>query len=69
LIVFCFTAMLSLEQCRKIDPNLNDVPDQELEAALLVLYGLGKIALDKWAADCPGFQKSPLGSDDGSKVS
>ena len=55
--------MLSLEQCRKIDPTLNDLPDDELEAALMALYGLGQAALEDLKERLPCFQKSPLGSD------
>lgn len=53
--------MLSLEQCRKIDPTLRDIPDAELSAALEALYGVGNLAFDLWAASRDGDSKFPLG--------
>lgn len=40
--------MLSLEQCRGIDPNLKNVPDDELAAALTALYGFGELAMEEF---------------------
>jgi hypothetical protein len=37
--------VLSLTQCRKIDPSLNDVPDEELAAALEDAYAFARLAL------------------------
>lgn len=41
--------MLSLEQCRKIDPSLKELSDEELLQVCDDLYGLGKLALDNFA--------------------
>lgn len=38
--------MLTLEECRKIDPRLNDLPDEEAERIIDDLYSLAQLALD-----------------------
>lgn len=40
--------MLSLDQCRKIDPSLANLPDEELLKLRADLYDLGAIALETW---------------------
>ena len=51
--------MLTLEQCRKIDPALCDTPDEELAAALGILYGFGQLAIEDY--ESKGVPKIPLG--------
>lgn len=41
--------MLSLKQCKKIDPALKDLSDEELQKILAALYELGSITFDIWA--------------------
>jgi polyhydroxyalkanoate synthesis regulator phasin len=38
--------MLTLEECRKIDPRLNDLPDEEAKRIIDDLYKLAQLALD-----------------------
>jgi len=52
--------MLSLEDCRKIDPELNNISDQELEAIRDCLYGLGNLAIEDWIRENSG-SNFPLG--------
>ena len=40
--------MISLEQLRIIDPNLNDLTDETLELVRSKLYEVGQFAFDKW---------------------
>lgn len=40
--------MLTLEQCREIDPRLNDLSDEEAQRIIDDLYGLAELALDSW---------------------
>ena len=40
--------MLSLEQCRKIDPGLNDLSDEDLLKVRDELYNLGNIGFQDW---------------------
>lgn len=40
--------MLTLEECRKIDPRLNDLPEEEAQRIIDDLYGLAELALDSW---------------------
>lgn len=40
--------MLSLEECRKIDPSLSDLTDDELRSVRDDLYVLGELALDSY---------------------
>jgi hypothetical protein len=38
--------MITIEQARKIDPDLSDLSDQELEKVLLELHELASLALE-----------------------
>ena len=38
--------MLTLEQCRRIDPDLANLPDEELLALRDKLYAVANVALD-----------------------
>ena len=40
--------MISLEQCRKIDPSLGNLTDEELTEVRNALYELGNIAFKTW---------------------
>lgn len=40
--------MLSLEQLLKIDPDLENIPREELEKTRLKLYELGQLIFDDW---------------------
>lgn len=51
--------MLSLDQLRKIDPSLADLPDEELLMIAERLYGIANIALDVWQEK--GGSKIPSG--------
>ncbi len=51
--------MLTLDQIRKLDPNLADVPDKELLMIVERLYGVANIALDVWQEK--GGSKIPFG--------
>ena len=53
--------MLSLEDIRKIDPELSDVSDAELEEVLATLYELGRLAYDVQQIEKSG-SKNPVGS-------
>lgn len=43
--------MLTLEQLRKIDPDLKDCPDEELIKIRSALYELGNFAFDTWLVE------------------
>ena len=43
--------MLTLEQCRQIDPKLNKLSDEELLRVLAALYELAGIIFDDWATE------------------
>ncbi len=51
--------MLTLDQIRKLDPSLADVPDEELLMIRDGLYGVANIALDAWQEK--GGSKIPSG--------
>ena len=53
--------MLSLEQCRKIDPDLKNVSDDELTTVLNLLYGFADLAIDEYE-EKKRVPKFPLGS-------
>ncbi len=53
--------MLSIAQCRKIDPELYGMTDEELEGVLVSLYALGHLSFDLWAASRECVSKYPLG--------
>lgn len=53
--------MLSIAQSRKISPELRDLSDDELEAALKALYELGQLAFDTWSAERQTVSRNPLG--------
>ncbi len=50
--------MLTLEECKKIDPDLRNISDEELKAIRDCLYGLGELAIKDWMRTVP---KIPLG--------
>lgn len=54
---FSFT-MLSVEQCRKIDPSIKDLSDEQLRGVIEALYQLGELAFDSWLAKS-GVSKNP----------
>ena len=43
--------MLTLEQCRQIDPELNKISDEELIKIRAALYELGEIIFDDWITE------------------
>ncbi len=51
--------MLSVEQARIIDPNLNNLSDEEVLTIMRNIYEIGSLAFDKWNQD-KRFQKSHL---------
>ncbi len=53
--------MLTLEQCRKLDPTLDDIPDDELLIIRDKLYELSTLAFEDWWEEKKG-SKIPLGS-------
>ncbi len=56
--------MLSLEQCRQIEPDLEKVSDEEVTRIRNLLYGLGQLAYETWdndRVDEKNDSKSPLG--------
>ena len=54
--------MLSKNQIKKIDPTLNDLPDNELDEILSELYELGKLSLEAYF-----FKKANTGFQIGNK--
>jgi len=50
--------MLTLEQCRKIEPKLNGLPDEEVLDIVKDMYGLGQLAFEKWVKE-KGVSKNP----------
>ena len=53
--------MLSLEDIRKVDPELADISDAELEEVRATLYELGRLAYDVQVFEKSG-SKNPVGS-------
>ncbi len=51
--------MLSLEQCRKIDPVLNNLPDEEVIQIRENLYEAARLSLESWVKKNEG-SKNPL---------
>lgn len=51
--------MISLEQARRIDPELRHLSDDELLVVIQRLYSIASIALDQWQ-EKERFQTSPL---------
>jgi len=45
------SVMLTLEQCRQIDPELNKLSDEELLRVRVALYELAGIIFDDWATE------------------
>jgi hypothetical protein len=48
--------MLSVEQARKIEPELEDLKDEEVLEVLNDFYGFGQLSFEKWQKE--RFQKS-----------
>lgn len=46
--------MLTLQQCRQIDPKLNELSDEELSRVRDALYQLGQIIFDDWLTEKHG---------------
>ncbi len=40
--------MVTPNDCRKIDPSLKDVSDEDLKEVLKTLYGLGELGLESY---------------------
>ncbi len=40
--------MFSVEKCRKIDPSLNDLTDDEVIAVMENLYEMAQLAMEDW---------------------
>ena len=63
--------MLTPEQCRQIDPELNKLSDEELTKVRDALYKLGQIIFDDWLTERHG-SKYPIGvlrnSEDENKI-
>ena len=53
--------MISLDECRKIQPELADLPDEEVSKIRELLYGLGQLVFETWNEEKCG-SKNPLGS-------
>ena len=53
--------MISLDECRKIQPELADLPDEEVSKIRELLYGLGQLVFETWNEEKSG-SKNPLGS-------
>lgn len=43
--------MLTIEQCRKIQPELRDLTDEEVLEVINDMYGIGELAFEKWQQD------------------
>jgi hypothetical protein len=52
--------MLTLEDCRKIDPSLRDLTDEQLRQIRASLYDLGQLAFQSWVSKKYG-SKIPVG--------
>jgi hypothetical protein len=52
--------MLTLNQCRQIDPELEKLSDEELAKVRDALYKLGQIIFDDWLTETHG-SKYPIG--------
>ena len=46
--------MLTLKQCRQIDPSLNDLSDEDLQKVIDALYELAQLAFDAYFAEKEG---------------
>jgi len=51
--------MMSLDECRKIDPRLKDLPDEAVAKIRDLLYEMGQLAFDTWQEN--GGSKYPFG--------
>lgn len=40
--------MISIEECRKIDPRLETMTDEQVTKIRDMLYQLGQLAFDRW---------------------
>lgn len=52
--------MLSIEECRKIDPSLSDCSDDQVREIRDALYELGLLAFNSWLKTRGG-SKNPRG--------
>ena len=52
--------MISIEELRKIDPEMENLSDEELTKVREMLYSLGQLAFDSWLEDNDG-SKNPVG--------
>lgn len=53
--------MITLEQCRKIEPDLEKLSDEEVTKIRNLMYGLGQLIYETWDEERSG-SKNPLGS-------
>jgi len=53
--------MISLDECKKIQPELVDLSDEEVKKIRDLLYGLGQLVFETWN-EKKGDSKNPLGS-------
>ena len=53
--------MISLDECRKIQPELADLPDEEVSKIRELMYGLGQLVFETWN-EKKSDSKNPLGS-------
>ena len=51
--------MISLDECRKLSPNLANASDEQVKKVREQLYELGQLALECWMEDNGG-SKNPL---------
>jgi hypothetical protein len=54
--------MLTLQQCRELDPRLQTVPDDVLERFRDDLYEMARLAHIAWKLERVGSNRSPEGS-------
>ena len=54
------SSMLTPDQCRRIDPSLDSLSDEEIGVVLDRLYLLGELAHDFWVAENSS-SKNPTG--------
>jgi hypothetical protein len=53
--------MISLDECRKIQPELVDLTDEEATKIRELMYGLGRLVFETWN-EKKSDSKNPLGS-------
>lgn len=53
--------MISIDECRKIQPELAELSDEEVTKIRELMYGLGQLVFETWHGEQCG-SKNPLGS-------